>query len=581
MFHSIRWRLVASYVLLTLLTTSLVGILALSLVKQYIQRQEINYLTANAETIAQQALPLIWPVQRNFELFELVQTSSFLGNVRVKILDRQKQVISDSGLPAEAGNYVVIAPFDKFSQELVENQTIRFMVLPERGQPAAIFFSNKMDIPPDLPDSSLTIIRRVDGVWGHRLIFEGAPKEMHRQLPADIRWGEIELEPADIQQTDLPSDGALSAGKALSAGESPAMDEVPSGSQDSAPSGEGALSRDGVMVSIGDKDAPVGYVELSGGSSFGAEAVATTRQAFLLAAGGVTLLAVLVGLFVSRGLTAPLRSLANAANQMSGGDLSIRAPVQSQGEIGQLARQFNQMAERLEASFSELAAERDTLRRFIADASHELRTPIAAVKNFNELLQGPAIQDAAARQEFLAESQLQIKRLEWITHNLLNLSRLEAGLVTLDITNQNVGEILSALQAAFKPLSREKSISLTVKYPESSLEFACDRARFELALSNLVDNALKFTPPGGQVELGAQRVGQTIRFWVKDTGPGIPLADRSRIFERFYRGQNTQNIAGSGLGLAIVQSTIQAHAGRILVEDTAGPGSCFIVELPC
>lgn len=575
-FHSIRWRLVASYVLLTLLTTSLVGILALSLVKQYIEQQEIIYLTANAEAIAQQAMPLIWPVKRNVELVELVQTSSFLGNVRVKILDRQKQVISDSGMPAEAGDYVVIAPFDKFSQQaLWQSRTIRFMVLPERGRPAAIFFSNKVDTPPGLPDQPFTVIRRVDGIWGQRLIFESDPSEMHRQLPAGIPWKEIELERADIRQTDLPPDGTLSVGKL------PSVDEVPAVAETPALDGGTAGSQHSVTVPIGDKDTPVGYVELRGGPGFGAEAVVTIRQAFLLAAGGVTLLAVLVGLFVSRGLTAPLRSLANAASQMSGGDLSIRAPVQSQGEIGQLARQFNQMAERLEASFTDLAAERDTLRRFIADASHELRTPIAALKNFNELLQGPATRDPGAMQEFLAESQTQIKRLEWITHNLLDLSRLEAGLVTLDITNQNVGELLSALQAAFNPLSKEKAIRLTVKYPEPSLEFSCDRARFELALSNIVDNALKFTPSGGQVELGATCTGQTIRLWVKDTGPGIPLTDRDRIFERFYRGQNAQNIAGSGLGLAIVQSTIQAHGGRIFVEDTTGPGSCFIVELPC
>jgi signal transduction histidine kinase len=545
MFRSIRWRLVASYVLLTLLTVSLVGVLALSLMKRYAEEQAQDFLQANAEAVARQALPLMQPTVRPADLQDLVRTASFLGNVQVRILDEHRRVVADSGQPNEVDEFVwIVAPVE-MNVHLEELPGTSIMLLPggQRSQvlvPGAESFTILEQLP---PETEYMVVHRAERPWGTRFVFG----VRHRlQMTPDSPMVDVRTMHAELGEQLTPRSTHV------------------------------------VVVPVGQSDRPAGYVELSRGPDFGAEALATARRAFLLAAGGATVLAALVGLLVGRGLTAPLRRLSAAAGQMSGGDLSIRAPVRGRDEIGDLARQFNQMAERLEASFAALAAERDSLRRFIADASHELRTPVTALKNFNELLQGAAADDAAARAEFLGESQIQLDRLEWITHNLLDLSRLDAGLVTLDLDSHDVGDLLKTSTAAFRPLAQEKNVTLSVKEPPSPLEITCDRARIELALSNLLDNGLKFTPPGGQVEIGAEQAGPDengVRLWVQDSGLGIAPADQPRIFERFYRGEET-NDQGSGLGLAIVRSIVQAHGGDVTVESKPGVGSRFVIKLP-
>jgi signal transduction histidine kinase len=533
MFRSIRWRLVASYVLLTLLTVSLVGVLALSLVQKYVEQRVVADLRANAEAVARQAGPLMVPALQTAALNELVRTAAFLGNARVKILDARRQTLADSGSPTDSDQVMWLSlptglEFGRVSQPWV-------VVVTGEKAIGETFLPDKWFFPgPIPPDFELTIARRVAGVWGTRFSFEVQALE---RFPVQS--------PAESQAVTLQ--------------EAPRSERV-------------------VTVPIGAVDDPLGYVELGGGPDFSAEAVATTRRAFLLAGGGAVLLAVIVGLLVSHGLTSPLRRLTATADRMSA-DLSARAPVRSQDEIGQLARQLNLLAERLQTSFADLAAERDALRRFVADASHELRTPITALKSFNELLRGAADEDLEARAEFLAESAAQLERLEWITHNLLNLSRLDAGLVALELALCDVGEVIEAASAPFKLAAREKGVLLSVAPVRLPLELECDRARVELALSNLLDNALKFTPAGGRVEIGAEESQEYVRMWVRDSGPGIQPDDLPHVFERFYRGRSKIG-DGNGLGLAIVHSIAQAHGGRAWAESQPGAGSRFVIELP-
>jgi signal transduction histidine kinase len=237
------------------------------------------------------------------------------------------------------------------------------------------------------------------------------------------------------------------------------------------------------------------------------------------------------------------------------------------------------MADRLEQNFAALAAERDALRRFVADASHELRTPITALKNFNDLLQGAAAHDSTARAEFLIESQTQINRLEWITRHLLDLSRLDAGLITLDRSIQDVGDLIEAAASPFKSIAAARAQTLSIERPADPIALDCDRTWIELALANLLDNAVKFTPPGGRIRLGARQSGNSVQLWLTDDGPGIDPIDQPHLFDRFYRGHVVGHQPGSGLGLSIVRSVAYVHGGRVDVVSSAS-GSTFTLELP-
>ncbi|HOQ99749.1 MAG TPA: HAMP domain-containing sensor histidine kinase [Anaerolineae bacterium] len=334
-----------------------------------------------------------------------------------------------------------------------------------------------------------------------------------------------------------------------------------------------------------------GYVRISEMASYRSQILASVRQAFLWASLVAVVLAVGAGLFMSRRLSAPLSVLAWATGRMAAGDLTVRAPVRQRDEIGALASRFNEMAARLQQSFQALAADRDQLRRFVADVSHELRTPITALSTFIELLQATD-DDPAARAEFLAESAAQIERLDRLTVNLLELSRLDAGLLPMELAAEDVGDLVRGTRGRWAPRAARRQVVLRLELPTTPLTVRCDRLRIEQVLDNLAGNAVKFAPEGGTVTIGARpcppdesrasaAAGSCeVEFWVADAGPGIAPEDLPHILDRFYRGRDTGRSDGSGLGLAIVRAILAAHASTIQVQSELGQGSRFSFVLP-
>jgi len=526
MFRSIRWRLILSYMFLALLSVGVVGAITYQLAVNYIQFRETEGLRANAQAIALQAEPLMRSPLRRFDLQQLAETSAFLGDIRVRILDLNQYSIADSGAPDAANQVMLLVPFESELLPGMQGGVMVYHVEPGTSfeLPSAVFEA--------LPEGSkITLVERRSGPLGGEIQFKQILPE--DGFPIEIQTGEI---------TPHRSDAVVS-------------------------------------VSIGDVSNPLGFVELSAPFDYGINLLDQLKQALVTAGLGAVILAGLFGFWNSHRLTSPLKSLAHTSAQMGAGDLSVRANVRTSGEISDLAIQFNQMAENLQTSFDQLAAERDALRRFIADASHELRTPITALKNFNTLLQDSAANDPAAQIEFLAESQTQIERLEWITANLLDLSRLDAGLLELDLAEHDLCEVVEAAIAPLNPLANKKGIHLITQWPDSSITLSVDRPRLEIAIGNLLDNALKFTPEGGEITVSLERSSDQIFVRVRDTGIGIPPQALSHVFERFYRGHGN-NLKGSGLGLAIVKSVVEAHHGQVKVESKVGLGSTFTLIFP-
>jgi signal transduction histidine kinase len=327
-------------------------------------------------------------------------------------------------------------------------------------------------------------------------------------------------------------------------------------------------------------------VTLSNPYTFRAQAL-SNLTGLLAAIALITLgLSVLTASILARRFTTPLRRLTEASRALAEGDLSQRVSTDEVGagsvELAELATQFNTMADRVEESVEIIRRDRDRSRDFLADVSHELRTPIAALRTFNELLKGQAGADPADRAEFLESGGQQIDRLDWLATNLLELSKLDSGLVLLELRPDDLRAAVEDAVEQAEGTAKKRGVTLTLNLPDQPVRIRHDPQRIGQVVTNLVLNAIKFTPRGGSVDVGLEPAEGGARIDVSDSGVGIDASEMPHIFERFYRGSraNEARGSGSGLGLAIVRSIVDMHGGSIEVESSVGKGSRFSVMLP-
>ena len=594
---TIRGRLVLSFILIALVAIGIVGGVSGLLVKHFVERRESAYLESNASTVAQRALSLMVPVVRPLSLGDLARTAAFISDSRIRILDREQRVLADSGPPYGTDNVWVrvVATIN------VGDAVVRHRVwIPVTSDPVQIArLRRSLPVLERRGDAQALVVRRRSGLWGSFIEFQDY-------------------------------DGPLLAAIAR---------------EDAAPADD--TMRNIHVEPIGDPANPAGYVEIARSPDVPGEALETIITPFIIAALAATILAAVLGLVFGRRLTAPIEGLTASAVRMGSGDLAARAPSIGDGEIGELGRQFNAMAGKLESTVRDLRQERDVLRRFVADASHELRTPVTALKTFNELLLDGAQRDAGAadpvfrvdgaapvagtakpaprdadgvggvlppwrrpvaaaaalaaglgrgtrrggrkidaqtRIEFLNDSRRQIERMEWIVENLLNLSRLEAGVTGSQSLRVTLGDLVRGAERRVARAAAAAGVHLAIELNPADEALDLDSAGLEIALDNVIQNAIRYGSSGGEVRIRASDEHGLAMVQVRDRGPGIAPEDLPYIFNRFYRGKQTGACGttdGSGLGLAIARAVVLANGGNIsAANNDDGPGATVTLHLP-
>ncbi|MDA8334873.1 MAG: ATP-binding protein [Peptococcaceae bacterium] len=310
-------------------------------------------------------------------------------------------------------------------------------------------------------------------------------------------------------------------------------------------------------------------------------------QKNILAAGlGGLILATLLSLLLSRSLARPLKQMIDVARAMGRGDYSRRVRTGAMDEVGALATTLNTLAAELEHKIEDLERLNQTRRDFVANVSHELRTPLSVIQGFTEALVDGLARDEASRQHYLQNILDEVLRLRRLTTDLLDLRRLEQGGWQLEGKDAvYLTELLAGVRETLSPLAAEKGVTVTLTTPPAPLSpVPGNRDRLQQVFVNLLDNAIKATPPGGRVALtaGAADGGRSVEAAVSDTGPGISPADLPLIWERFYKGDKSRTRSGvsTGLGLAIVRAIVEAHGGCVTAVSPPGQGATFRVVLP-
>lgn len=538
-----RWRLPLSYAGIALLAALALGAVLLLTVRGYYTQRELDYLTGNARAIADMMAAAAqvdeqgWLV--NAQQKQLTSLS-FLTQARVQLLDTDGRVVADSGTPAPSavsmwGLFKRRVTYEPFEEPL-----------PDLGQQV----SRVTDIEKDI---AITDTRSII-LW----IRSDITPQVQYTSGITIQTGVAVTVSGDLSTTEdvlftLPAFGTP-FGFGLSG--------------DSADDGRRSTQVVRALIQTPEGKS-IGQVQVSEGPAYGGQIVDSVARGWAIASLVAVLLAAGVGFVISRHISTPLVALTDVTARMAAGDLSARAAVTRRDELGTLASSFNEMATRVEETVV-------ALRHFVADAAHELHTPLTALRTNLELIADePA---GAARARFVRRAQSQVDRLQTLTGGLLDLSRVEA-CPSQDYMAVDLSVLVQEVSELYASRAEQCGLAFALELPARSVMVQGHAAQLRRALGNLLDNALKFTAQGGSIHVGMRRVDDMAELCIEDTGIGIPAEDLPRLFSRFHRGRNAAAFPGSGLGLAIVKAIVDNHGGSVRAERI-NAGTRLVVTLP-
>jgi two-component system phosphate regulon sensor histidine kinase PhoR len=319
-------------------------------------------------------------------------------------------------------------------------------------------------------------------------------------------------------------------------------------------------------------------------------AVRDIRKQLLTAVALAFLPAMFLAAFFARSVSSKLASIIDYAGKLAKGEFHARLDRGGRDEFGILTGQLNDTGEKLQAMFEQLQREHAELEKlervrkdFVINVSHELRTPLASIQGYTETLLDGAIHDPEHNVRFLSIIKQNAERLGRLTADLMTLSRLELKTTKFQFASYYIRDLLAQCCDSMQPIAEKKNIQIVLETAPEKAEVFCDSEAAHQVVSNLLDNAIKYTPENGRITLGCKLApAEMIQIYVSDSGLGIPAHDLPRLFERFYRVDKARSrqMGGTGLGLAIVKHLVRAMGGDVGVESEAGKGSTFWFTLP-
>lgn len=515
--NSIRWRLPASYAVIALLAALSLGSVMLLVLREYYANQEREYLEGNAIALQPIIAQILQSDLPKALLEDQINGLAFLSQTQIRLFDMNGRTLADSGAPSP-----------------------KQVVAVSGGAPVAGDVMFRVPVNPPETKGPILIYKSDE----RRLLPEVVPFE--KQVPPG--------KSADI----VLAVNASPYGYGFVARAKPDL---------------ARRSAESVSVLLFASDGrKLGLLEFFNGPSYGTDVINSVTGAWLVASVFAIAIAALAGWFMSRRVTRPVLALENATRQMEQGNLSVRVDLQNekQQEFLSLADSFNGMAAQVEQTIS-------TLREFVADAAHELHTPLTALQANLELARGE--KSVSARTRYLARAQEQGQRLEALVQSLLDLSRIEAAEAKAALAPVDMIQLVREVGEQFASRAEQANRLFTMKIPEEPVSVQGNEAQLRQVAVNLLENALKFTPTGGWIALDLEHSSGQVSLTVSDSGIGIPPEDLPHLFERFHRGRNVSEYPGNGLGLAIVKAIVDAHGGKVAVRSEPGQGTTITVSL--